>query len=235
MATKHLFMFEILVISSLGAILFGCTQAEDTPSPDQMDKSPFTGIPCAAPCWQGLTIAESGKRDVMAALPNLTFIDQDTIDVYQVLSMPGIDPTVWAPGTEITANCVRPEKQCVRLRVVDGVLSEINVWLNYEIRADEAIVYLGEPDYVGYGELGAERVICEVYFVWRNEQLVLASQQFEGPRAVEKNCGVVRETGKVESSLVISEARYMSQKGIEFMLSRAYNISFDFSGTIPEK
>jgi hypothetical protein len=219
----------------IGAFLFGCAKSEPTSSPSQIDESPFTGIPCAAPCWQGLAIGESNENDVISTLSTLTFINQNSIQIFRGGTMPSIDPTVYAQGVEINASCIYPEKQCLTLRVVGDVLTEIVLVLNYEISVDKAIGYLGDPDYIGYGMLGAERIICEVYLVWSEKQLILASEKFEGFKETENNCGVVRDTGKITSSLIISEARYMSAKGIDFMLSRGYNQTFEFSGTLSEK
>src|SRR5688572_571907 len=159
MTSKHHLVYQILLISIIGAFLLGCSSLESTPSPEQMDSSPFTGIPCA---WQGLVIGESSESEVMSTLPTLTFINQDTIQLFRG-SRPTIDYSAFAPGVEITADCVHPSKQCLSLTVVDDILTGVVVVLNYEIRPDEATEYLGSPDFIGYQNLGAERIICEVY------------------------------------------------------------------------
>jgi len=219
-----------LIISVVGALLFACSKP--TLSPDQMDKSPFTGVPCAAPCWHGLVVGESSENNVMSTLPTLTFIDQNTIQVFRG-SRPTINYETFAPGAEITASCVQPKQQCLSLTVADDILTNIVVILNYEMRVDEAIGYLGDPDYIGYQDLGAERIICEVNLIWSSKQLVLASARFEGLNAVEDNCGVIRDTGKIAPSLLVSEARYGSSTAIETLLSASSGESFEFSGTIP--
>ncbi len=232
MATKHRLIPHIFLISILGAFLFGCSTVKTTPLPEQMDESPFTGSPCAAPCWQGLWIGESSESDVMAMLPTLTFIKQETIQVFD-RSMPTLDLSTFAPGVEIRASCSTSfSQQCLSIDVVDNVLTEVTLFLNYEIRADEAIGYLGWPDYVGYQDLGAEKIICGVYLVWRDKQLILTSS-FEGGKAYEENCGVVRDTGKVASDFLVSEIRYVSSAEIEYLLSNNAGF-FEFSGTIPD-
>jgi hypothetical protein len=236
MIIKPHLISQIPQIVLLGWFLFGCIGPNATLVPDQItDKSAFTGIPCAAPCWQGLEVGISNERDVTESLQMLTFINQDTIQSFRGGTMPSIDPTDYAQGVIINADCVYPNRQCLMLKIVDGILVEIVVTLNYDIKVSEAIQYLGDPDYVGYGMLGAEKIICEVYLVWNEKKLILASKKFEGFKATENSCGVVRDRGKVASNLLILEARYLPTSAIEFMLSRSYNATFEFTGTIPEK
>jgi len=235
MANNHC-LAKILIIT-VGIFLFGCSLSSPTPTPlpDQIDRSPFTGIPCAAPCWQGLVIGESSESDVMSVLPTLSFINQDTVHVHHMSSMPNMDGSHSSEGVLITASYIHTETQCFSLRVVDDILTEIELMPNYEIRVDEAIEYLGDPDYIGYGMLGAEQIICDVYLIWSDKQLVLATEKFEGYKTTENYCGVVRDTGKVAADLIISEIKYTSPQGLEFMLSRGYNVSFEFSGTLAEE
>jgi hypothetical protein len=235
MTSGHRIIQQAFKVIIFAAFLFGCAKPSASPSSDQMDNSPFTGIPCVAPCWQGLLIGKSSETDVMSTLPTLTYINPDSIQLFRMGSAPGLNPKDYEYEAEIVANCKSPEKQCLALRTKNYILTEIELIFNYEMTVDEAMGYLGNPDFIGYGNLGAERIICEVYLVWSDKQLVLASEKFEGSKAFENNCGVVGDTGKVESNLIISEARYMSVKGIEFMLSRGYNFTLEFSGTIPEK
>jgi hypothetical protein len=219
----------------LGAFLFGCTEPNVLPSPDQMDKSIFTGDPCAAPCWQGLEVGVANEREITAKLPTLTFVNPDTIQMFRGGTMPSIVPTTFSQGVIIKADCKYPEKPCLMLTIVDDILVEIVVSLNYDISVGEAIEHLGNPDHIGYGMLGAEKIVCEVYLVWNEKKLILASKKFEGPKATENSCGVVRDTGKVASNLLILEARYLPTAAIEFMLSRSYNVTFEFTGTISDK
>jgi hypothetical protein len=147
--------------------------------------------------------------------------------------MSGLDPNVYGPGAEITADCIIPRKQCLTTRAVDGVLTGVEVILNYEMSLDEAINYLGDPDYINYQMMGAEDVTCEVQLIWKGKQLILASDTFKGG-LIEKNCGMVRDTGKIGSSLLISKVRYVSPDAIEFYLASASTF-FKYSGTLPGK
>jgi len=235
MKTSRHIIYMIIKYMIAGTFLFGCSKFGSTPSPDFTDKSPFTGVPCAAPCWQGLIVGKSIENDVEKTVPTLTFIDQSSVYYHRMPTMSTLDPEVFGEGVEITANCADSAKQCLTIQVVENILTEISLELNYHIKVDEAIDYLGNPDLIGYGTLGAERIICEVYLIWSDKQLVLASEEFEGFKATEDNCGVVRDTGKVASSLLISEARYLSVEGIDFMISRSYNQTFEFTGMTVDK
>jgi hypothetical protein len=220
------------ILMILAILINGCSTPTPTPSIEQMDKSPFTGDPCAAPCWHNLTIGESNKHDVISELSTLTFIEQDSIYIHE-LSLPSLDPSIYAQGTEITANCRNNAKQCIRLTVVEDFLTEIVSTLNYEIDFNKAIEYLGNPDYVGYQDLGAEEIICEIDLIWRDKQLILASEKFHGNDAISK-CGLVRDTQKPLSSIRIFEVRYISDHAMNLILFSELGEFFEFSGIIPE-
>jgi len=107
--------------------------------------------------------------------------------------------------------------------------------MNYDIKVDETIRYLGDPDTIGFDRAGGEQIACKVYLVWKEKQLVLASQIFEGANAVEKNCFLIRDTGRISSGLLISEARYLSIRTIEVLMSSSASEFFKFMGTIAEQ
>lgn len=217
----------------VGALLIGCANPSpvSTPSSDQIDLSPFTGIPCAAPCWHGLVIGQSDENDVTSTLPTLTFINQSTVSIHQVQSLPTIDPDIWKKGVEVTAGCTNTAKQCLSIRVVENKLTEIVTVMNYSINLVQAIEYLGSPDHIGFDRAGGEQMACRVYIIWSEKQLVLASEIFKGLDAMEKYCYVIRDTSKISSSLLISEARYTSIKAIEALLSSPASKFFEFSET----
>jgi hypothetical protein len=238
------FWKQILIMTIMGVSLFGCISSTSTPifsptpiitlSLQQMDKSMFTGIPCTVPCWHGLEVGKSNEKDAIAILPMLTFIDQNSVQIYRRPSMPDFYTMLSGPGAQIVANCVNSNKRCVDLATSNDILQRIIVSLNYEIMADEAIGYLGDPDFVGYGNLGSERVICEVYLVWLGSRLVLASR-FEDLEQAEKYCYIVGDEEKVPSNLLILEARYLSEAELNAYLSSISSKFFEFTGTGPDK
>jgi hypothetical protein len=231
LTTNRFWIHRIILMIIMGAFLAGCSQFNV--SFDQMDISPFTGIPCAAPCWQGLVIGKSTESEVMSTLQTLTFINQKTVYIHR-MSMPGLDQKNFGPGAEVTANCIHPSEQCLTISVEDGILTGVEVALNYKIRLDEAIEYLGDPDYINYQMLGAENVSCEIQLVWKNRQFVLASVPFTGDMT-EKYCDDVKNNGKTVSSLIISKARYVSMGEIDLLLSPDNSDLFRYTGTIPGK
>jgi hypothetical protein len=243
MTIRYRVLHHISIMSVIGVFLIGCISSTTTPIPtpiftplpDQMDKSAFTGIPCAAPCWHGLEVGKSSENDVTSTLSTLTFINYKTIQTFQV-SMPNYDYSASAPGVLIEASCANSEKKCLTLAVIDNILTKIEVGLNYEIRADEAIGYLGNPDYAAVAPVGGEIFICDVYLIWRSSRLVLAStfRADNNPDGVNKYCHAVRDTGKVPSSLLISEVRYLSEVELDALLSGTGKF-FKFSGTIPDR
>lgn len=237
MSMKNRVVCQIIIMIAIGTLLFGCVNADistaiPTPLSGQMDLSPFTGIPCAAPCWYGLEVGKSTENDVISVLSTLTFIDQETMRTYKV-SMPNYDYGKSAPGILIEANCTNTNQKCLTLAVIDNILTKIIVGFNYSMSQGAAVEYLGEPDYIGYGNLGSEKIICEVYLVWVDSRLVLATR-FEDFEQAEKYCYIVHNEGKAPSSLLILEARYLSEAELAAYLSSISNEFYEFTGTIPE-
>ena len=221
---------SLIITLVLGILSVACNRS--SPSSNQEDKSMFIGVPCAAPCWQNLIIGKSTESEVTKSVQALPFIDQKSVKNHR-MSMPGLDPRIYGPGVEITADCIVPPKQCLTIDVVDDTLTNIEIKLNYAIDLTEAIHYLGNPDYINYQMNGAEEVTCEVQLIWESKQLILASESFKGS-SIEKNCGLVRDTGKIVSNLVISKVRYLCPDAIEFYLASG-STSSKYSGTIPGK
>jgi len=200
-----------------------------------MDKSPFTGIPCAAPCWYGLEIGKSNESDVISKIQALTFIDRNSVYIHHMSSMSTYDdPRVFGEGVEVRANCINTGNQCVTVQVVNNILTEISTLLNYQIKVDKAIKYLGNPNYVGFDRAGGEQIACRVYLIWSEKQLILASKIFEGLNASEKNCYVIREVGKLSPNLLVSEVRYVSTATIKELQASSASEFFEFTGTLSQ-
>jgi len=242
MTKRYRITRQISIMGIMGLLLYGCVRTTSastppyTPSPEQMDMSTFTGTPCAAPCWQGLEVGKSTEKDVFEVVPILSFINQESVRVYQRPSMPDYYGKLYGPGVEIVASCINSEKECVNLTTANDVLQKIVVGLNYEIGPEKAIEYLGAPDVVAVAPVGGEIFICEVYLIWKNSRLVLTStfradNDLEG---VKKYCDVVRDTAKVPSSLSISEARYLSATELSALLSGTGKF-FEFTEIIPDR
>jgi hypothetical protein len=210
------------------AFLTGC-DAEPL-SPDQMDWDPSTTDSCPAPCWHGLEIGKSTEAEAMSVLATLAFLDPNTITVYRRSSAMGLSPDRPAAGAEIVAECVRPHKPCVSLQVAEGVLTQIDISLNYQTSVAEVIADLGPPDYVGSQLLGVETLTCEVVLIWSGRQLVLNSDDLNWRSTnPDDPCVVVREHGKTTPDLVISEVSYKTPAWIEWRLIRSGSKYFEFT------
>jgi len=228
----HRTIFSAILLSFIVA---ACGTPPPPPSLEQMDKSPFTGIPCAAPFWHGLEVGKSTESDVMSVLPTLTFIDHSSL-FFHKMSLPTLDESRYAPGVEITANCINSEKPCLTIWLVEDVLSEITISLNYEISADKAIEYLGNPTYVGTQEIGTPTGrSCGVYIIWANSKLVLASILHNKSGVDIFDCDVIYETGQPSSTLAILEVWYLSEATLQRLTSTGTGQFFEFSGTLPEQ
>ena len=217
-------LYTLLICTLL---LTGCGEQiappTTTPPEAQTDRSLFTGIPCAAPCWHGLEVGRSAESEVISTLQKLNYVEQDTIQVSRSLS-----------GTEITADCISSAKECLKFDVANDLLTKMVVSLNYDVRVDEAIEHLGEPHYLGVVAIEGETFACEVYMVWRNSGLVLASPVAPNREEAAKYCDVVRDTGKVPSSLLIAEARLISGVELVTLLTSSSEL-FGFSGTLADQ
>lgn len=229
---------QVVFVGFMVAFGFGCSPSTtseplNTPAPEQMDRSPFSGVPCGAPCWYGLEVGKSNESEVVAILPSLTFVDQKSIKMYRRISVPDYYIKLYGPGVEIVGNCVYSNKECFTITIANDVLQEIIVRFNYEIRPTEAVSFLGEPDYIGYADLGTERIMCEVYLIWSSKRLVLASR-FEDFDGLKKYCEVVRDEEKLPSSLLISEARYLPEVKLNILLSPGTGKVFEFTEIIPD-
>ena len=233
MIADYFRLCHTLVMTVSLAFLAGCAKSE--PSPVEMDRSPFTGNPCSAPCWHGLVVGKSSESDVRSTLSTLRYIDPKSIQYIPRTTALGLQPDSGAQGVEIYANCIQPHRPCLTLNVADGVLAQIDMSLNYSISAREAIADLGPPDYVGTQLMGAETVTCQVEFICYSKQLVLNSEPSSWHSSDPKDfCVIVQDTGKTTTNLVISDVSYKTIPWIEYTLSQSGSEFFRYSGTIQE-
>jgi hypothetical protein len=102
--------------------------------------------------------------------------------------------------------------------------------MNYDIQVGEAIEHLGDPHYLGVSAANGDMVACEVYMIWRNSGLVLASAVATSNEEVEKHCEGIRDTGKIPPDLLIAEARLISGLELVILLTSESKF-FDYSIT----
>jgi hypothetical protein len=239
--TKFCNYVRVFLTICLLLIAFGCSTEKSNPDfvdptahPDLVDQSWLTGKPCAGPCWNGLQIGESKESEVLSTIRNLSFINQKSVNLVRS-SMSGLDPYIYAPGVEITGYCNGSRENCIRMRfrVVDDILTEVSILLRNDIRLDQAIEYLGKPDYIGYYLEGVEKMTCEVVLVWSTKQLVLSSERFRGSE-MEKYCLDVRDIHKTVPSLKISNVKYESVPALNFLLSTDDGEFFEYTENLSD-
>ncbi len=207
------------------ALLTACSvlgeAPESTPSPYLEDRSTLTGVPCAAPCWQGLLVGKSTEGDVRAALARLTFIDQHAVTWSSRESALSLDTREWVPATEVSAACLRyPHQPCLMIQLVEGVVTGIVLQPNYDLKVGDVLTHLGTPDYLANEPLATEVIWCQFHLVWNQKQLVLSSQIFKGipPDA----CDSLRTTGRVPGSLQLVEISYLSPRAVAWYARRYF-------------
>jgi hypothetical protein len=201
---------------SIGVMLGGCLGSKGILAPELMDKSPFTGNPCAAPCWYGLEIAKSNESEVVSTLKSLSFIDQETLKIKSSTG-PDFDPKITVPGKWISADCLQPRTSCLVVDIAEGRLRDIKSILNYKITFDEVVKDLGNPDKVVRTDYSAEVIACYVRLVWTQKQLVLVSKRFPGTKGCDYSQTAV-STGLVDANLEIAEVDFLPNEEINQMV-----------------
>ena len=212
----------------VGVLLGGCLGSKGTVAPELMDKSPFTGNPCAAPCWYGLEIAKSNKSEVVSTLKSLGFVDQETLKI-KSSSGPGFDPKITVPGKWITANCLQPKTRCLVVDIAEGRLRDIKSVLNYKITFDEVVKDIGNPEKVVRTDYSAEVIACYIRLVWTQKQLVLVSKRFPGAKGCDYSQTAV-STGLVDANLEIAEVDFLPDEEINQMVMESEMVG-NYKGT----
>ncbi len=237
---KYKILLIICGLLSAGVVLGGCSGIEGALAPELMDKSPFTGDPCAAPCWHGLEIAKSTESEVVSTLKSLGFIDQETLKIKST-SGPDFDPKIWVPGKWITADCKQPKNHCLDIDIADGRLRDIRSILNYKITFDEVVKDIGNPDKVVRTDYSAEVIACYIRLVWTQKQLVLWSKRFPGRKGCDYSQTAV-STGLVDANLVISEVDLLPNEEINQIINEDlykpiydYVVIGNYQGINPQK
>jgi hypothetical protein len=229
MKTKMLLI--ICGLLSVVGMLGGCSGSKGTLAPDLMDKSPFTGDPCAAPCWYGLEIAKSNESEVVSTLKSLGFIDQETLKIKST-SGPSFDPKITVPGKSIAADCLQPKTPCLVVYIADGSLRDIKSFLNYKITFDDVVKDIGNPDKVVRTDYSAEVIACYIRLVWTQKQLVLVSKRFPGERGCDYSQTAV-STGLVDANLEIAEVNFLPNEEINQMIMESEKVG-NYKGINPK-
>jgi len=211
--------------------LDGCSGSKGTLIPELMDKSPFTGDPCAAPCWYGLKIAKSSESEVVSTLKSLGFIDKETLTM-KSSSGPSLDPKITVPGKSINADCLQPKTPCLVVDIAEGRLRDIKSILNYKITFDDVVKDIGNPDKVVRTDYSAEVIACYIRLVWSQKQLVLVSKRFPGEKGCDYSQTAV-STGLIDANLEIAEVDFLPNEEINQMIMESEKVG-NYKGINPK-
>lgn len=228
----------VATIAVLG-ILTGCSAPTPVPTPTLLplvDRSPFAGNECSAPCWHGLVIGESTEAEVRSRLTTLTTIDQGTIQYLPRNSISGLAPDSMSGGLEIQAILIQPRLASLTLSLPRNVLARIEVLLFYPFSAGDAAAELGPPDYIGYQQMGVEVRTCKIVLMWQTKQLVLDSApEALGNSRPQSNCDTLRASGKIPSDIMIQDVIYTTMPWMEQLRKDDGSEYYRFSGFGPGK
>lgn len=180
-----------------------------------VDLSPFSGVPCVAPCWHNLFVDESTKEQTLVTLGTLGFIDQssmkETLTRYWEPSYETYDSV---PAKTIYANCKEPkDMRCYAFDFVGNILKRIIIFPNYTITLQDTVEYFGTPTCVSLFQWGAECAGCGFDFSWDNRQIsvsVLDTRCGDGSDL----CVSIRHGGKIPPDYVIQTIVYYPQAWI---------------------
>ena len=162
-----------------------------TLSPELMDRSWLTGIPCSPPCWYGLEIGKTTPEEAQEKINQLSFIEAN-VTKWDNISVP-----LYCKGQNYY--------YCAELRFDDNILSEIGIFPNYEITLKDVIDEIGPPDSLSIGPLSSGGLFvtdCCVRFYWIDRQLEMLYMDSDSYKV----CKQVENTGyKPMPSIVIHQ------------------------------
>ena len=182
-----------------------------------IDLSPFSGIPCAAPCWHNLFVDKSTKEQTLVTLGTLKFVDQfsikETLGGYWDPSYETYDSI---SATTINVNCQEPkDMSCYKLDFVGNILKRLFIFPNYTITLKDTVDYFGVPTEVSLYHWGAECAGCGISFSWDDRQIsvsVLDTRCSDGAAL----CTTIRHGGKIPPDYVVDQITYYSQAWIGY-------------------
>jgi len=215
MSSKRILSCWVVLILVTG----GCAPAGSKHPPNEpfspivdlkyVDLSPFSGVPCAAPCWHNLFVDKSTKDQTLVTLGTLGFIDQSSIK--ETLSSywdPSYESHDAVSGIMISANCNEPEDlRCYEIDFVANILKRIIIFPNYTITLQDTVQYFGIPTCVSLFQWGAECAGCGIDFRWDDRQIsvdVLDQRCGDGSDL----CVSIRHRGKIPPDYVIDTIVY---------------------------
>jgi len=136
---------KLSIVIALLLVLNSCTfnvgSVEPTPI---IDKNSLTGEMCDSPCWHGLHINESSKKDVLSTLDQLPFINHNSYKEYETLWVDNM------AAEEIQFTCTYSKSACGGALISSKVLKRFWVVMNSNWPLQNAVDQLGIPESLEY-------------------------------------------------------------------------------------
>jgi|GEM_PF-3324072 hypothetical protein len=178
-------------------------------SPNFNDVFFLDDISCVEPCWNNLNIGESTEAEVLDVILSMEFVEQNSLRTLPQ-SMPDIvDNQKWVDGKQIIVNCINRLNPCLEIGIANDKLRDIQIELDYGLTLGAVIIRFGEPNYVGYEDIGGDVIDCRTLFIWENKQLALYSTVFNTPNDVSNFCYEIQASGSVDINIIVQRAIYL--------------------------
>jgi hypothetical protein len=170
---------------------------------DILDKSFLTGDPCSPPCWHGIIVNESTNEDVYQILPELPFVDPETIREWN-RSWHNDDESI-----EIHYKCMTiGNDSCGGITLSEGLVKRIRFSVGDYATLDAVINRFGSPTFIEYGMWGAEMPGCLIDLEWTD--LGISASYLNKKES--KLCDGLQEGRGLPSNLSITSIAYFSKE-----------------------
>lgn len=161
----HTVIVDGLVVMVLSALcLVGCRKAP-------VDRSLLTDVPCAAPCWQGITPGVTSRSQAMAVLQESPYILQDTLREAGTEERGGVTWEWRTPGRRLQPS----------ISWRNGIVQEITLGLTYDLTVEEILNKYGPPEALSAGLGGIPEHwywIIDLYYPQRGLQFKAYTREY---------------------------------------------------------
>lgn len=156
----------------LTAAIAGCNRGTPTPDPKLVDQSFLTDRPCAPPCYYGLKVDQSTKKEVLDKIKSIPFIDVGSATTLNAR---------WPydnQAKQVYFDCLYGGQKypgCISFVFSSGTLKRIEQTALFPLTIKIMVDKLGPPDYyIDFVQPG-ETIACSESFGWISKQIVASS------------------------------------------------------------
>jgi hypothetical protein len=176
---------------------------------------------CLPPCWYGLIPYESTTDEVRATLSELEIVEAQSIEYSY--SEDGDKVIVQYKSALVDSSLYGG-----RLEIIDGILNQIEIVVEYELSVQELLDVLGEPDFYEIVPYGGESTDVVVRLLWLDNGLLVSLPEFPPGTRIGPDMLVKRMVYSKPGATVSS---YLENKGSPTQFSASY-ISWNGFGNI---